>query len=58
MKTLSVTQYAKQQNVTRSAILKRIKLKKMKKNTTVKRVGSTYIINVDENNNYKSTIVQ
>ena len=43
---LSVTEYAKRLGVTRQAVLLQIKEKRLPKNVTVKKIGSTYLLSV------------
>lgn len=43
---LSVTEYAKRLNITRSAVLLQIKEKRLPKNITVKKIGNTYSLSV------------
>lgn len=43
---LSVTEYAKRLNVTRSAVLLQIKDKRLAKGITAKKIGNTYFLTV------------
>lgn len=45
---LSVTEYAKMLNLTRSAILLQIKENRLPKGVKVKKIGTTYVITVSE----------
>lgn len=48
---LSVTEYAKMLNLTRSAILLQIKENRLPKGVKVKKIGTTYVITISKNNN-------
>ena len=50
---LSVTEYAKRLNITRSAVLLQIKEKRLPKNITVKKIGNTYSLSVRGQKNKK-----
>ena len=50
---LSVTEYAKRLNITRSAVLLQIKEKRLPKNVTVKKIGNTYSLSVRGQKNKK-----
>ncbi|CAK0747846.1 conserved hypothetical protein [Gammaproteobacteria bacterium] len=43
---LSVTEYAKQLGLTRQAVLLQIKEKRLPKNVTVHKIGTTYLLKV------------
>ena len=46
MEQLSVTDYAKQLDITRQAVLLQIKEKRLPKNVTVHKIGNTYLLKV------------
>lgn len=48
MEVLSVTEYAKSINQTRSSVLKQIKLNKLPSNVSASKVGTTWVITVEK----------
>ena len=52
MTELSVTQYAKKLKVTRQAVLAQIKDSRLAKNVTPKKIGSTWILTINNLEDY------